>query len=131
MSGITTHVLDTARGRPAAGMRVVLEARDGDVWTGVGGGVTDSGATFARLAAKIPARRIADAVERLIDLYTRTRQADESAAAFFARLDVATVKLALRDLEQLTESEAIADDFVDLGEVGEFAPEIMDGECSA
>ena len=27
---LSTHVLDTARGRPAAGMRVVLEARDGD-----------------------------------------------------------------------------------------------------
>ena len=42
MSGITTHVLDTARGRPAAGIRVVLEAQDGDGWTGVGGGVTDA-----------------------------------------------------------------------------------------
>ena len=42
MSGITTHVLDTARGRPAAGMRVVLEAQDGDGWTGTGGGVTDA-----------------------------------------------------------------------------------------
>ncbi|HEY4791601.1 MAG TPA: hydroxyisourate hydrolase, partial [Actinomycetes bacterium] len=30
---MTTHVLDTARGRPAAGMRVTLEAQDGDGWT--------------------------------------------------------------------------------------------------
>ncbi len=29
MSPITTHVLDTARGRPAAGLRVLLEARAG------------------------------------------------------------------------------------------------------
>ena len=42
MTGITTHVLDTARGRPAAGMRVVLEVRDGDGWAAVGGGVTDA-----------------------------------------------------------------------------------------
>lgn len=42
MSGVTTHVLDTAQGRPAVGMRVVLEAQDGDGWTGVGGGVTDA-----------------------------------------------------------------------------------------
>jgi 5-hydroxyisourate hydrolase len=34
-------VLDTARGRPAAGVRVTVEARSGDVWTAVGGGVTD------------------------------------------------------------------------------------------
>jgi 5-hydroxyisourate hydrolase len=39
---ITTHVLDTARGRPAAGMRVTLEAQDGDGWAPVGGGVTDA-----------------------------------------------------------------------------------------
>ena len=39
---ITTHVLDTARGRPAAGMRVVLEAEDGHGWAPVGGGVTDA-----------------------------------------------------------------------------------------
>ena len=41
MSGITTHVLDTARGRPAAGVPVVLELRDGDAWREVGRGTTD------------------------------------------------------------------------------------------
>jgi 5-hydroxyisourate hydrolase len=42
MSAITTHVLDTARGRPAAGMRVTLEAKADDGWAPVGGGVTDA-----------------------------------------------------------------------------------------
>jgi 5-hydroxyisourate hydrolase len=51
MSGITTHVLDTARGRPAAGMRVVVEARTGDGWTGVGGGVTDADGRVPGLVA--------------------------------------------------------------------------------
>ena len=32
MSAITTHVLDTASGRPAAGVTVRLERRDGPVW---------------------------------------------------------------------------------------------------
>jgi 5-hydroxyisourate hydrolase len=42
MSGITTHVLDTARGKPAAGIGVVLEQRAGDEgWTEVGRAVTD------------------------------------------------------------------------------------------
>ena len=31
MSAITTHVLDTARGRPAAGLPVTLEARDAEL----------------------------------------------------------------------------------------------------
>lgn len=42
MSGLTTHVLDTARGKPAAGVRVTVQVRDGDGWREVGGGVTDA-----------------------------------------------------------------------------------------
>src|SRR3989449_10271255 len=33
MSGITTHILDIARGRPAAGVAVSLARRAGDGWT--------------------------------------------------------------------------------------------------
>lgn len=32
MSGITTHVLDTSAGKPAAGVPVKLEVRNGDRW---------------------------------------------------------------------------------------------------
>jgi 5-hydroxyisourate hydrolase len=43
MSGITTHVLDTARGRPAAGVPVTLEARgEGGGWRVIGRGATDA-----------------------------------------------------------------------------------------
>lgn len=41
VSAITTHVLDTARGRPAAGVAVRLESRDGDGWTTLATGTTD------------------------------------------------------------------------------------------
>jgi 5-hydroxyisourate hydrolase len=43
MSRITTHVLDTSRGRPAAGVAVALE-REGDAgeWIAVGRGTTDA-----------------------------------------------------------------------------------------
>ena len=40
--GISTHVLDTAKGRPAGGIPVTLELRTGTTWTGVGRGVTDA-----------------------------------------------------------------------------------------
>ena len=39
--GITTHVLDTSVGGPAAGVRVFLEMRRGDAWESVGEGTTD------------------------------------------------------------------------------------------
>ena len=43
MSAITTHVLDTSRGRPAAGVPVTLEARgEGGAWEELGRGFTDA-----------------------------------------------------------------------------------------
>ena len=43
MSGITTHVLDTSRGKPAQGVAVVLEAQaGGGGWRAVGRGETDA-----------------------------------------------------------------------------------------
>jgi 5-hydroxyisourate hydrolase len=41
MTGITTHVLDTVLGRPAAGVAVRLEKRDGAGWTSIGQSETD------------------------------------------------------------------------------------------
>jgi len=39
---ITTHVLDIARGVPAAGVTVILEMRGSHDWTPVGRGTTDA-----------------------------------------------------------------------------------------
>jgi 5-hydroxyisourate hydrolase len=44
---ISTHVLDTERGRPAAGVRVELYAADGSL---AGDGVTDDDGRIAELA---------------------------------------------------------------------------------
>jgi 5-hydroxyisourate hydrolase len=42
VSGITTHVLDTSRGRPAAGVPVTLERAADAGWQPVGRGTTDA-----------------------------------------------------------------------------------------
>ena len=43
MSGISTHVLDTSIGRPAAGVPVTLERQDtAGNWTQAGGGTTSA-----------------------------------------------------------------------------------------
>jgi len=97
----------------------------------VGGGTTEHGARFARLAAKVPARRIPEAVERLVALYARERGDGETAPAFFARIDLERVRTVIADLEALTEAAASPADFVDLGEDLEFAPDVQEGECSA
>src|SRR3954467_9020392 len=40
MNGITTHVLDTSRGKPASGVPVLLEIQE-DGWREIGRAVTD------------------------------------------------------------------------------------------
>jgi sulfite reductase (NADPH) hemoprotein beta-component len=97
----------------------------------VGGGTTEQGASFARTAAKIPARRLTEALDRLIAFYQREKQDGESAPLFFQRVPLERVTKELADLQQLTAADATAEDFVDLAETGEFAPEVMEGECSA
>jgi 5-hydroxyisourate hydrolase len=42
MSAITTHVLDAVLGKPAAGIAIRLEKREGGGWTAVASGVTDA-----------------------------------------------------------------------------------------
>jgi 5-hydroxyisourate hydrolase len=42
MSPITTHVLDTSRGRPATGIDARLYVRRNDAWEIIGRGVTDA-----------------------------------------------------------------------------------------
>ena len=54
MSGITTHVLDTARGRPAAGVPVLLERAVDTGWQGVGRGTTDADGRVGDLLAVHP-----------------------------------------------------------------------------
>lgn len=40
--GISTHILDTALGKPAAGVAVILLRQEGDKWTEIGSGSTDA-----------------------------------------------------------------------------------------
>jgi sulfite reductase (NADPH) hemoprotein beta-component len=98
----------------------------------VGGGPTPEGtASFGRIAAKVPAKRIPQVVERIVGLYTAEGAPGEKADAFLRRVELPKVKALLADLEQITESDALPTDFVDLGDEGEFKVEAMEGECSA
>lgn len=55
MSGITTHVLDTALGRPAAGVAVCLEMQQGDAWVVLAASRTDTDGRCRHLAQDAPA----------------------------------------------------------------------------
>jgi 5-hydroxyisourate hydrolase len=49
MSAITTHVLDTSLGRPAAGIRVQLHCKSGEAWKLIGESHTDANGRCADL----------------------------------------------------------------------------------
>ena len=50
--GVSTHVLDTARGHPAAGVAVILSHRAANgSWAAIGRGVTDGDGRIRELAA--------------------------------------------------------------------------------
>ena len=97
----------------------------------VGGDADGERTTFGRLAAKVPARRVPQVLERLLALYRAERRDDEDARAFFRRVEVPRVKAALHDLEVLDAASAEAADFVDLGETDSFQPDVQQGECAA
>jgi sulfite reductase (NADPH) hemoprotein beta-component len=96
----------------------------------LGGAVDDHGAQFGRVAARIPARRTREALNRLIDLYRAERNAGETATAFFRRVDLERARAILVDLEGITPETALPMDYVDLGEDVEYKVETKEGECA-
>jgi len=63
LTSVSTHVLDTARGLPASGIGVTLEAADGDGWRRLGAGTTDADGRVRDLAGPDGA---ADGMHRLV-----------------------------------------------------------------
>jgi 5-hydroxyisourate hydrolase len=53
---LSTHVLDTAAGRPAAGLLVGLEGRTDQSWSGIAVAVTDDGGRVADFGELLPGR---------------------------------------------------------------------------
>ncbi|MBI3099859.1 MAG: nitrite/sulfite reductase [Planctomycetes bacterium] len=90
----------------------------------------EGGATFGRLAARIPARRVPSALERLIDLYATERIGDEAPEEFFARLPLDRATKLLADLEEFGPEDVTPQDLVDLGEEKAYAVQVSAGECA-
>ena len=86
MSAITTHVLDTSRGRPAAGVPVELEARDGaGAWRPIGRGATDADGRLRTLMSD--GEPLVAGVYRLV-FDVETYFAADAVRAFFPRVIV-------------------------------------------
>jgi 5-hydroxyisourate hydrolase len=82
---VTTHVLDLGAGRPAAGVRVTLEFRDGGGWRRLGEGATDGD---GRLSGLLGAdRRLAAGAHRLV-FDTGPWFAEQGVDAFYPEVSV-------------------------------------------
>jgi 5-hydroxyisourate hydrolase len=59
MSRLTTHVLDTSRGKPASGIAVIIERAQGaNSWQEVARGVTNSDGRVSEFAPPIPSLEV-------------------------------------------------------------------------
>jgi hypothetical protein len=93
--------------------------------------MADGEARFGRVVSKIPAHRLTDAVDRLVELYRNKREGSESLGVFFRRVSPTLATDALKELAELRPELTTPEDFIDLGESQEFVPEVMDGECAS
>jgi sulfite reductase (NADPH) hemoprotein beta-component len=94
----------------------------------VGGGIRKDGADFGRLLGKVPARRAAATLERLLDFYIRGHGQSH---AFWTTIPLDTLRALIADLTELGDAEAIEADFVDLGETAAFEVASGEGECAS
>jgi len=86
MSGITTHVLDTSRGRPAAGVPVTLEVQSADgAWKALGSGTTDAD---GRLRNLFPSGAALAAGTYRLTFDTAAYFRAQSAESFYPRVEV-------------------------------------------
>jgi len=83
----------------------------------LGGGFGSEEANFGRLAAKIPARKVTEAVRRLADFHASGGELSRVPPELLADLEV-------------LENPA-PEDFVDLGESKSFEVQTSEGECAA
>jgi sulfite reductase beta subunit-like hemoprotein len=94
----------------------------------VGGGIGGDRAEFGRLVGKVPARRAAATVERLLEFYVAE---GAKSRAFWATVPLDRLKALISDLAELSEATVTDEDFVDLGQTTAFEVQTSEGECAA
>jgi len=109
-----------AHGRSAPGYKMLL-----------GGHLGDLQAKFGKRAAKLPAKRVAEAVTRVVGRFAAERADGETFAGWLARSGgAAAVGADLADLAKLPAPTAAPDLYVDYGETGPYVVEVGDSECA-
>ena len=85
MSRITTHVLDTSQGRPAAGIPVTLERQASSLWLPVATGVTDAD---GRIPGLVPEGTVLPAGTYRIRFETAAYLLKHAGTVFYPQVEV-------------------------------------------
>ena len=96
----------------------------------VGGGVGDGEATFGRLAGKVPARRLPEAVSRLAELYLAERGEVRPPARSSRACSIARRRRSHRSRRSRRRTPHRRD-FIEPGASEDFSPDTQAGECAA
>ena len=90
--GISTHILDTTKGKPARGVTVWLELQDGGTWRRVGEGVTNEDGRVKPLLDTLAKEGIYR-IHFQVDEYFKQQQLE----AFFPSV---TIEFAVRSIKE-------------------------------
>ena len=96
MSGISTHVLDTARGRPAAGVAVSLARKSGNGWTELAAASTDAGGRVGNLLPQVKDPAGTYRLRFDVGAYFAAQGAGADAAQFYPYVEIV---FQIRDVE--------------------------------
>lgn len=110
------------------GMRKVLGRPAPQYLVYVGGGISTDRADFGKLIGKVPARRAADALERLLDFYIAEGGKNH---LFWTTVPADKLKSLIADLGELADSDVNENDFIDLGDTRAFEVVSGEGECAS
>jgi sulfite reductase beta subunit-like hemoprotein len=109
-----------AHGRAAPGYHMML-----------GGKVGNMEITFGEKSVKLPAKRVSQAVVRVVEQFAGERDAGETFSDWLTRVGGAKeVSRTLADLDSFPTPEEAPDFFVDFDETGPYVAEVGDSECA-
>ena len=97
----------------------------------LGGRTREGEARFGQVVGRLPARRVPEAVERILKRYLEERQNGESFQAYLDRVGAASFKPLLQELQEVPPYEEAPEFYQDLGAEGEaFSVQLGRGECA-
>jgi sulfite reductase (ferredoxin) len=110
-----------AHGRAAPGYQMLL-----------GGHLAQMEVAFGQKATRLPAKRVSEAVVRVVGRFAAERNGGETFAQWLDRSGgPAQVGTALKELDQFPTPEDGPEFYVDFDETGPYSAEVGDGECAA